>query len=156
MDGDDIEDLTIEQYLRPTQESQAPKKNEDMTITEYLEYEGKMKVNHNSNTKPYLLTYFDESTPNYDLTLEFAHYFGLNQLSTEFDYDSEEMEEEVEYITDDEVVMSEQEESNHEYAQSTLHLEDEDDVDEWLNAQIKKHMSMQKLKSKKDALISII
>ncbi|GJR40562.1 hypothetical protein Tco_1216246 [Tanacetum coccineum] len=66
------------------------------------------------------------------------------------------MEEEVEYITDDEVVMSEQEESNHEYAQSTQHLEDEDDVDEWLNAQIKKHMSMQKLKSKKDALISII
>ncbi|GJR51025.1 hypothetical protein Tco_1401546 [Tanacetum coccineum] len=66
------------------------------------------------------------------------------------------MEEEVEYMTDDEVVMSEQEESNHEYAQNTQHLEDEDDVDEWLNAEIKKHMSMQKVKSKKDALISII
>ncbi|GKC19986.1 phospholipase-like protein [Tanacetum coccineum] len=47
-------------------------------------------------------------------------------------------------------------ESNHEYAQSTQHLEDEDDVDECLNAKIKKHMSMQKVKSKNDALISII
>nr|GEY11436.1 phospholipase-like protein [Tanacetum cinerariifolium] len=59
-------------------------------------------------------------------------------------------------MIDNEIIMSEQEESNHEYAQSTHHLEDEDDVDEWLNAKIKKHMSMQKLKSKKDALIGII
>nr|GEV92416.1 putative reverse transcriptase domain-containing protein [Tanacetum cinerariifolium] len=40
--------------------------------------------------------------------------------------------------------------------QSTHHLEDEDDVDKWLNAEIKKHMSMQQVKRKKDALISII
>ncbi|GJT37545.1 hypothetical protein Tco_0937410 [Tanacetum coccineum] len=105
MDGDDIEDLTIEQYLRLTQE-----------------------------------TYFGESTPNYDPTLEFAHYFRPNQPSVESDYDSKDMEEEVEYMTDDKVVMSEQEESNHEYAQSTRHLEDEDDDDEWLNVEIKKHM----------------
>ncbi|GJT49899.1 hypothetical protein Tco_0976056 [Tanacetum coccineum] len=106
MDGDDIEDLTIEQYLRLTQE-----------------------------------TYFGESTPNYDPTLEFAHYFRPNQPSVESDYDSKDMEEEVEYMTDDKVVMSEQEESNHEYAQSTRHLEDEDDDDEWLNVEIKKHMN---------------
>ncbi|GKF34808.1 hypothetical protein Tco_0108008, partial [Tanacetum coccineum] len=41
MDEVDIEDLTIEQYLRLTQESQTPKNIEDMTITEYLEYEKK-------------------------------------------------------------------------------------------------------------------
>ncbi|GJU35570.1 hypothetical protein Tco_1183924, partial [Tanacetum coccineum] len=127
-----------------------------MTIIEYLEYERKMKVNHNSNTKPYIPTYFGKSTPIYDPTLEFVQYFGPNQPSAKFDYDLEDMKEEVEYMTGDEVVMSEQEESNHEYAQNTQHLEDEDDVDEWLNAEIKKHMSMQKVKSKKDTLISII
>ncbi|GKD91006.1 hypothetical protein Tco_1366513, partial [Tanacetum coccineum] len=41
MDGVDIDNLTIEQYLRLTQESQTPKKIEDMNITEYLEYEKK-------------------------------------------------------------------------------------------------------------------
>nr|GEX04401.1 hypothetical protein [Tanacetum cinerariifolium] len=66
------------------------------------------------------------------------------------------MEEQVEYMTYDEIVMSKQEESNYEYAQSTKHLEDEDDVDEWLNAEIKKHMSMHQVKIKKDSLIRII
>ncbi|GKA52435.1 hypothetical protein Tco_0745750 [Tanacetum coccineum] len=60
--------------------------------------------------------YLSESTPNYDPNLEFAHYFGPNQPSAESDYDSEDMEEEVKYMTDNEIVMSEQEESNHEYA----------------------------------------
>ncbi|GJY75211.1 hypothetical protein Tco_0480327 [Tanacetum coccineum] len=105
MDGVDIEDLTMKQYLRLTQESQAPKKIEDITII---------------------------NTPNYDPTLEFAHYFGPNQPSAESDYDSEDIEEEVEYMTNNEIVMSEQEESNHEYAQITQQLEDEDDVDEWV------------------------
>ncbi|GJU73676.1 xylulose kinase-1 [Tanacetum coccineum] len=41
MDEIDIEDLTIKQYLRLTQESQTPKKINDMTIAEYLEYEKK-------------------------------------------------------------------------------------------------------------------
>ncbi|GKB08785.1 hypothetical protein Tco_0837097, partial [Tanacetum coccineum] len=41
MDEVDIEDFIIEQYLRLTQESQIPKKIEDMTIAEYLEYEKK-------------------------------------------------------------------------------------------------------------------
>ncbi|GJX17032.1 hypothetical protein Tco_0217864 [Tanacetum coccineum] len=41
MNGLTINNLTIEQYLRLTQESQTPKKIEDMTIVEYLEYEKK-------------------------------------------------------------------------------------------------------------------
>ncbi|GKB63242.1 hypothetical protein Tco_0919428, partial [Tanacetum coccineum] len=39
MDEVDIEDLIIEQYLRLAQENQTPKKIEDMTIAEYVEYE---------------------------------------------------------------------------------------------------------------------
>ncbi|GJQ98725.1 putative reverse transcriptase domain-containing protein [Tanacetum coccineum] len=113
MDKVDIEYLTIEQYLRLTQESQTPKKIKDMTIAEYLEYEKK----------------------------EFAHCFDPNQPNTESDYDSEDMEEEGEYMADDEKVMNEQEESNHGYTQNIQHFEEKDDVDEWLNAEITKHMS---------------
>ncbi|GJY74803.1 hypothetical protein Tco_0479234 [Tanacetum coccineum] len=99
-----------------------------MTIAEYLEYAKK----------------------------EFAHYFGPNQPGAESDCDLEDMEEEVEYMTGDEVVMSEQEESNHEYTQTIQHLEEKDDVEKWLNAEITKHMSMHGVENTKDALISII
>ncbi|GJZ78800.1 hypothetical protein Tco_0643637 [Tanacetum coccineum] len=94
MDGVDVEDLTIKQYLRLTQESQTPKKIEDMTITEYLEYEKLMNMNNISNAKSYLPTYFSEK--------------------------------------------------------------EKDDVDKWLNAEITKHMSMQRLENMNDALITII
>ncbi|GKB07159.1 hypothetical protein Tco_0835392, partial [Tanacetum coccineum] len=86
MDEVDIEDLTIEQYLRLTQESQTPKKIEDMTIAD---------------------------TPTPDPIQEFAPYFDPNQPDTKSDCDSEDMEEEGEYMTDDEKVMNEQEENNH-------------------------------------------
>ncbi|GKC00476.1 hypothetical protein Tco_0986612 [Tanacetum coccineum] len=66
------------------------------------------------------------------------------------------MEEEVEYMTDDEVVMSEQEESNHGYTQNIQHFEEKDDVDKWLNAEITNHMSIQGVENIEDALISII
>ncbi|GJV12278.1 hypothetical protein Tco_1353819 [Tanacetum coccineum] len=125
MDEVDIKDLTIEQYLRLTQENQTPKKIEDMTIAEYVEYEKKMNENHISNTKSYLPTYFY-------------------------------MEEEVEYMTNDEVVMREQEESNHGYPQNFQHFEENDDVNKWFNAEITKHMSMQGVENTEDALISII
>ncbi|GJU34021.1 hypothetical protein Tco_1182375 [Tanacetum coccineum] len=156
MDGVDIDNLTIEQYLRLTQESQTPKKIKDMTIAEYLEYEKKVNENHISNTKSYLPIYFGKSTPTHDPIWECAHYFGPNQLGAESDCDSEDMEEEVEYMTDDEVVMSEQEESNHGYTQNIQHFEEKDDVNEWLNAEITKHMSMHGVENTKDALISII
>ncbi|GJV77385.1 hypothetical protein Tco_1508969 [Tanacetum coccineum] len=129
MDEVDIEDLTIEQYLRLTQESQTPKKIEDMTIVEYLEYEKKVNENHISNTKSYLPTYFGKSTPTHDPIREFARYFDPNQSDVESDYDSEDMEEEVEHMTNDEVVMSEEEESNHGYTQNIQHFEEKDDVD---------------------------
>ncbi|GJW37277.1 hypothetical protein Tco_0060197, partial [Tanacetum coccineum] len=106
LDRVDIDNLTIEQYLRLTQESQTPKKIEDVTIAEYLEYEKKVNENHIRNTKSYLLTYFDKSTPTQDPIWEFSHYFGPNQPGAESDCDSEDMDEEVEYITDDEVFMS--------------------------------------------------
>ncbi|GKD03876.1 hypothetical protein Tco_1178850 [Tanacetum coccineum] len=77
-----------------------------MTIVEYLEYDRKMNENHISNTKSYLPTYFDESIPNHDPILEFTHYFGPSQPGVESDYDSKDMEEEVEYMTDNEVVIT--------------------------------------------------
>ncbi|GKC50374.1 hypothetical protein Tco_1073119, partial [Tanacetum coccineum] len=152
----DIKDLTIEQYLRLTQESQTPKKMEDMTIVEYLEYEKKVNKNHISDTKSYLPAYLGKSTPTHDPIREFAHYFGPNQPSIESDCDSDDMEEGVEYMTDDEVVMSEQEESNHGYTQNIQHFEEKDDVNEWLNVEITKYMSMQGVENMKDALICII
>ncbi|GJS74056.1 hypothetical protein Tco_0706897 [Tanacetum coccineum] len=156
MDEVDIEDLTIEQYLRLTQESQTSKKIEDMTIAEYLEHEKKVNENHINNNKSYLPTYFGKSTPTHNPILEFAHYFDPNQPGAESDGDSEDMEEEVEYMTDDEEVISEQKESNHGYTQNIQHFEEKDDVDEWLNAKITKHMGMQGVENMKDALISII
>ncbi|GKE15308.1 hypothetical protein Tco_1422885 [Tanacetum coccineum] len=154
MDEVDIEDLTIEHYLRLIQENQTPKKIEDMTITKYVEYEKKMNENYISNTKSYIPTYFSKSTI-HDPIQEFAQYFGPNQPDAESDYDSEDKEEEVEYMTDDEVVMSEQEENNHGYTQNIQHFEQKDDVDKWLNAE-KKHMSMKGVENTEDALISII
>ncbi|GJZ40744.1 hypothetical protein Tco_0587630 [Tanacetum coccineum] len=96
MDEVDIEDLTIEQHLRLTQESQTPKKIEDMTIAEYLEYEKKVNENHISNTKSYLPIYFGKSTPTHDPIQEFAYYFDPNQPDAESDCDSKDMEEEIE------------------------------------------------------------
>ncbi|GJV87572.1 hypothetical protein Tco_1531510 [Tanacetum coccineum] len=153
MDEFDIEDLTIEQYLKLTQKNQTPKKIEDMTIAEYLEYDKKVNENHISNTKSYFPTDLGKTTPIRYPIWEFAHYFDLNQPGAESDYDSEE---EDEYMNDDEVVMSEQEKSNHVNTQSIQHFEEKDDVDEWLNAEIAKHMSMQGVENTEDALISII
>ncbi|GKB63417.1 hypothetical protein Tco_0919603 [Tanacetum coccineum] len=130
MDEVDIEDVTIEQYLRLTQESHTPKKIKDMTIAEYLEYEKKVNENHISNTKSYLPTYFGKSTPTHNPIQEFAHYFDPNQPGAKSDGDSKDMEEE--------------------------HFEEKDDVDEWLNAEMTKHMGMQGVENMKDALISII
>ncbi|GJT79023.1 phospholipase-like protein [Tanacetum coccineum] len=83
-----------------------------MTIAEYLEYDKKVNENHISDTKSYLLTYFSKITPTHDPIQEFAHYFVPNQPGAESDCDLKDMEEEVEYMTDDEVVMSEQEETS--------------------------------------------
>ncbi|GJQ92214.1 reverse transcriptase domain-containing protein [Tanacetum coccineum] len=131
MDEVDIEDLTIEQYLRLTQENQTPKKIENMTIA-------------------------DKCAPTHDSIREFAHYFGPNQPDAESDCDSEDMEKEVEYMTNDEVVMSEQEISNHGNTQNIQHFKEKDDVDKWLNVKITKHLSIQGVENTEDALINII
>ncbi|GKB81908.1 phospholipase-like protein [Tanacetum coccineum] len=112
-----------------------------MTIAEYLEYEKTVNKNHIDNSKSYLPTYFGKGTPTLNLIQEFAHYFDPNQPGAKSDCDSKDMEEEVEYMTDDEEVMSEQEESDHGYTQNIQHFEEKDDIDEWLNAEITKHMN---------------
>ncbi|GJY28614.1 putative reverse transcriptase domain-containing protein [Tanacetum coccineum] len=53
MDRVDIENLTIEQYLKLTQESQTPNKVDYMTIAKYLEYEETIKTQDYDNYQPY-------------------------------------------------------------------------------------------------------
>ncbi|GJZ93174.1 hypothetical protein Tco_0665239 [Tanacetum coccineum] len=56
MDGVNIEDLTIEQYLKLTQENHAPNigvKVDDMTIAEYLEYEETIKTQDYDDYQPH-------------------------------------------------------------------------------------------------------
>ncbi|GKA13496.1 hypothetical protein Tco_0693142 [Tanacetum coccineum] len=79
MDEVDIEDLTIEQYFRMTQESQILKKVDDMTIAEYLEYKEAMKTQDYNEYQPHsakadvLTTYRDHLSPRHkspDLPLD--------------------------------------------------------------------------------------
>ncbi|GJV00400.1 RNA-directed DNA polymerase, eukaryota, reverse transcriptase zinc-binding domain protein [Tanacetum coccineum] len=69
MDEVDIENFTIKQYLRLTQENQIPKKVDDMTIAEYLEYEETMKIQDYDEYQPHsakadvLTTYRDHLSP---------------------------------------------------------------------------------------------
>ncbi|GKC19350.1 hypothetical protein Tco_1021500 [Tanacetum coccineum] len=53
MDEVNIEDLTIEQYFIMTQESQIPKKVDDITIAEYLEYKEAMKTQDYGEYQPH-------------------------------------------------------------------------------------------------------
>ncbi|GKD80996.1 hypothetical protein Tco_1347835 [Tanacetum coccineum] len=56
MDGVDIEDLTIDQYLELTQENHTPSvgiKVDDMTIAEYLEYEEIIKTHDYNDYQPH-------------------------------------------------------------------------------------------------------
>ncbi|GJT83700.1 hypothetical protein Tco_1058042 [Tanacetum coccineum] len=56
MDGVDIEDLIIKQYLELTQENHAPNvgvKVDNMTIAEYLEYEETMKIQDYDTYQPH-------------------------------------------------------------------------------------------------------
>ncbi|GKD62525.1 hypothetical protein Tco_1300034, partial [Tanacetum coccineum] len=167
MDGINIDDLTIEQYLRLTQENQTPsmvKKVDDMTIAKYIEYEERMKRQYNRNYGTYFPTYSGHFTSNNNTTIEFPHntYFNPIEPNTEFNYDFEDMEldEEVGYTTNGESVMSEHEAINPAYTVNTQSFEEElsseEDLDEWLKAEMEKHMSKQNEKNEEDALIAII
>ncbi|GJR83405.1 hypothetical protein Tco_0154190 [Tanacetum coccineum] len=119
MDEINIYDLTIEQYLRLTQENHTPS----------------MVTSNNT-------------------TLELP-YFSPIPSYTKFNYDSKDMEldEEGRYTTDEESAMSEHEAIDPVHAVNTRSFEEElsleEDLDEWLNAKIEKHMSKQEEKKKK-------
>ncbi|GKE56410.1 hypothetical protein Tco_1495595 [Tanacetum coccineum] len=134
MDGININDLTIEQNLRLTQEHQTPsmvKKVDDITIAEYTEYKERIKRQYSRNSGSYFPTYFVHCTSSDNTTLEFPRntYFNPIPPNTEFSYDSKDMEldEEAGCTTDEESVMK-----------------------------MEKHMSKQEEKNKEDALIAII
>ncbi|GJV50918.1 hypothetical protein Tco_1446659 [Tanacetum coccineum] len=167
MDGINIDDLTIGQYLRLTQENQTPsmvKKVDDMTIAEYIEYEERMKRQYSRNSGSYFPTYSGHCTSNNNTTLEFPcnTYFNPIPPNTKFNYDYEDMEldKEVGYTTDEESVMSEHKAIDPAHAVNTQSFEEElsseEDIDEWLKAEMEKHMSKQNEKNKEDALIAII
>ncbi|GKE70319.1 reverse transcriptase domain-containing protein, partial [Tanacetum coccineum] len=167
IDGLNIDDLTIEQYLRLTQENQTPsmvKKVDEMTIVEYIEYEERIKRQYNRNYGSYFPTYFGHWPSSNNTTLEFPHntYFNPITPNIKFNYDSKDMDldEEAGYTTDKESVMSEHEAIDPVHAVNThsfkKELSLEEDLNEWLNAEMEKHMSKQEEKNEKDALISII
>nr|GEW62841.1 hypothetical protein [Tanacetum cinerariifolium] len=92
-----IDDLTIEQYLRLTQENQTPsmvKKVDNMTIAKYIEYEERIKRPYSRNFGSYFPTYFGHCTSNNNPTLEFPRntYFNPISPNTKFNYDSKDME----------------------------------------------------------------
>ncbi|GKE33148.1 hypothetical protein Tco_1452470, partial [Tanacetum coccineum] len=73
MDGINIDDLTIELYLRLTQENQTPsmvKKVNGMTIAEYIEYKERIKRQCSRNSGSYFPTYFSHGTSNKNMSLE--------------------------------------------------------------------------------------
>ncbi|GJX43395.1 reverse transcriptase domain-containing protein [Tanacetum coccineum] len=139
MDGINIDDLTIEQYLRLTQENQTPsmvKKVDDMTISEYIEYVERMKRQYNRNYGSYFPTYSGHCTSSNNTTIEFPHDAYPIQTNTEFNYDSEYMELNEESFEEE--------------------LSSKEDLDEWLKSKMEKHMSKQNEKNEEDALIAII
>ncbi|GJZ56353.1 reverse transcriptase domain-containing protein [Tanacetum coccineum] len=167
MDGININDLTIEQYLRLTQENQPPsmvKKVDDMTIAEYLEYTKRIKRQYSRNFGSYFPTYFNHCTSNNNTTLEFPHntYFNPIPPNMKFNYDSKDIDfdEEARYTTNEESVRSEHEVIDPVHVVNTQSFEEElsseEDLDEWLNAEMEKHMSKQEEKNEEDALIAII
>ncbi|GKB47954.1 reverse transcriptase domain-containing protein, partial [Tanacetum coccineum] len=167
IDGINFDDLTIEQYLRLTQENQTPsmvKKVEEITISEYIEYEEGIKRQYSRNSRSYFPTYSGHCISSNNTALEFPHNASFNPIppNTKFNYDSKDMklDEEAGYTTDEESVMSEHEAIDPIHVVNTQSFKEElsskEDLDEWLKGEIEKHMSKQDEKNEEDALIAII
>ncbi|GJR61512.1 reverse transcriptase domain-containing protein [Tanacetum coccineum] len=142
IDGINIDNITIEQYLRLTKENQTPsmvRKIDDMTIAEYIEYEERMKRQYSRNSGSYFPTYSGHCTSSNNTTVKFPRntYFNSIQPNTEFNYDSKDMEldEEAGYTTYGESVMSEHEAIGPAHTVNTQSFEEElsseEDLDEW-------------------------
>ncbi|GJS68217.1 reverse transcriptase domain-containing protein [Tanacetum coccineum] len=162
MVGINIDDLTIEQYLRLTSENQTPsmvKKVDDMTINEYMEYEERMKRQYSRSFGSYFPTY---SSHNTTIECPSAANFNAIQSNIKFNYDSEDMEldEEVGYTTDEESVTSKHEALDPTHANNARSLNEElsseEDLDKWLKGELEKHMRKHDEKNEEDALIAII
>ncbi|GJV95554.1 reverse transcriptase domain-containing protein [Tanacetum coccineum] len=142
-----IDDLTIEQYLRLTLENQTPnmvKKVDDITINEYMKYEERMKRHYSRSFGSYFPTY-----SSHKITIECASTTNLNaiQSNINFNYDSEDMEldEEAGYTIEEESVTSEHEVLDPAHVNNVRsfdeELSSEEDLDEWLKGEMKKHMN---------------
>ncbi|GJZ15701.1 RNA-directed DNA polymerase, eukaryota, reverse transcriptase zinc-binding domain protein [Tanacetum coccineum] len=147
MMGININDLTIEQYLRLTSENQTPsmvKKVDEMTINEYMEYEERIKRQYSRSSGSYFPTY---SSHNTTIECPSAANFNAIQSNIKFNYDSEDMEldEKVRHTTDEESVTSKHEALDPAHANDAQSLDkelsSEEDLDEWLKGELEKHMS---------------
>nr|GEV68092.1 reverse transcriptase domain-containing protein [Tanacetum cinerariifolium] len=138
MDGINIDDLTIQQYFRLTQENQTPsmvKKVDDMTISEYKEYKEMIKMQYNRILDPTFQPILAIAHPAITQPLNFLITLTLilsHQIRS--------------------LIMTLRKWS----LMKKLELSSEEDLDEWLNAEMEKHMSKQEEKNKEDALIAII
>ncbi|GKC11179.1 hypothetical protein Tco_1007961, partial [Tanacetum coccineum] len=144
MDGINIDNLAIEQYLRLAQEHHTHsmvKKVDDMTIAEYVEYEERIKRQCSRNSRSYFPTYFDHYTSSNNTTFEFPR--NTIPPNTKFNYNSKDvkLDGEVGYTINEESVMSEHEAIDPVHAVNTQSLEEElsseEDLDEWLDAEWK-------------------
>ncbi|GJU76560.1 hypothetical protein Tco_1273630 [Tanacetum coccineum] len=117
MMGINIDDLTIEQYLRLTSENQTlsmVKNVDDVTINEYMEYEERMKRQYSRFS---------------------------------YDSEDMELDKEVEYTTDEESVTSKHKALDPAHADDARFLKEElsseEDLDEWLKVEMEKYMNME-------------
>nr|GEV19562.1 hypothetical protein [Tanacetum cinerariifolium] len=140
------------------------KKVDDMAIAKYIEYEERMKRQYSRNSDSCFPTYFGHCTSNNNIPLEFPRntYFNPIPPYTKFNYESEDMEldEEAGCTTDEESVTSEHDAIDLAHAVNTQSFEEElsseEDLDEWLRAEMENNMSKQDEKNEEDALIAII
>ncbi|GJS21457.1 ribonuclease H-like domain-containing protein [Tanacetum coccineum] len=130
-------------------------------LTIYKTMRQRMKLQYSRISGSYFSTYLPASTSAVTTTLEFPRnaYFNPIQPNAEFNYDSEDMEldKEIGYTTDKEPVLSEREAIDLVHAVSTQSFEEElsseEDLDEWLKAEMEKHMKI--LRTVKNVMVKI-
>nr|GEX85513.1 hypothetical protein [Tanacetum cinerariifolium] len=147
----DIETLTIEQYLMLTQGNQASgmvkskemmeKDIKDMTIAEYMEYEAETK----SNPRGMLDSIFPQNMK-----------IGISILFIMIREGYETLEEDTDYISDDEPEIGEQKPFTPKPQCEDGEVSSDEDLDDWLKTEMEKYMCGQDKENEKDALVAIL
>nr|GEW20454.1 hypothetical protein [Tanacetum cinerariifolium] len=152
----DIDTFTIDQYLMVTQGNQASgmakakfrgmmeKDIKDMTITEYMEYEAKIKTQSWKNAR----SYFQQN-----MKIRISTLFTMIRVRGH------------DYISDDKSEIGEQRMINHTDSDKTFtpkpqsadeELSSYEDLDDWLIIKTEKHMCGQDKENAEEALVAIL